>query len=158
LTPPDIHIDLLKLKHLLRIRISEGQRSVFDPIRRKWILLTSEEFVRQLLIQYLVREKGFPKSRISVEKEIQIAGVSRRYDLAFYGRTVHPLLLVECKSPSTPLDQHVFDQILHYNMEMNVRFLVVSNGTKNYCCSIDRDLRRLRFHDEIPGYRNLESG
>ena len=156
--PLDIHINLLKWTHLLRTRTRDGQRFIFDPIRKKWILLTSEEFVRQLLIQYLVTEKGFPISRISVEKEIVIEGVPRRYDLTVFDRQVNPLLLVECKSPDTHLDQPVFDQILHYNMKLNVRFLVVTNGTKNYCCSIDPEEKCLRFHHAIPAFNELESG
>ncbi len=158
MAPADIHIDLLKWTHLLRIRTDSGQRFIFDPVRKKWIRLTSEEFVRQLLIQYLTTERGFPQTRISVEREVAIEGISRRYDIAVFDRNLIPLLLVECKSPATHLDQAVFDQILHYNMALDVRFLILSNGTKNYCCSIDRKARQLVFHPEVPTFRDLETG
>lgn len=158
MAPEEIHIDLLKWTHHLKVRKQDGLRFVFDPIRRKWIQLTSEEFVRQLLIQYLISERGFPKARISVEKEILIEGISRRYDLAVFDRTLTPLLLVECKSPATRLDQSVFDQILHYNMALDVRYLILSNGTKNYCCTIDREARQLVYHREVPCFRDLDTG
>jgi hypothetical protein len=147
-----LHIDLLKFKDKLQIKSVEGIRLVFDSIRRKWIPFSSEEFVRQLFIHYLVNDRGYPKKWISIEKGIRINGIYRRYDLAVYNKDMHPQILIECKSPTLTITQDAFDQILHYNMKMNVPFLVVTNGVKSHCCTIDMAKKGLVFLDEIPKY------
>jgi hypothetical protein len=148
-----LNIDLLDYHNKLHIKYQGSERLVFDSIRKRWLPFTSEEFVRQLFIEYLVLDRQYPKNWISVERGIHINGIYRRYDLAVHDKEMNPTMLIECKSPSVTISQDVFDQILHYNMEMNVPLLVVTNGASSYCCTIDQEKGKLQFLSEIPVYQ-----
>lgn len=116
---PTFHI---KIKH-------EGKKAfVFDEIRKKWIMLTPEEWVRQHLINYLVTEKEIPKSLISVEKEIELNGTKKRYDVVVFNTTLNPVLLIECKAPTVELKEEVVEQALRYNLQLGVKYMMFSNG------------------------------
>lgn len=107
----------------------EGKKAmVFDEIRKKWVALNPEEWVRQHLINYLVTYKNVPKSLISVEKEINLNGTSKRYDLVIYNSCLIPQVLIECKAPDVLLNKKVAEQILRYNLCMGVKFLLITNG------------------------------
>ena len=110
---------------------------IHDPIRRKYLVQTPEETVRQLTVQYLIEEKGYPQNRISVEKALKVNELTKRFDILVFERAMKPFLLVECKAPNIPISQDTFRQIAIYNMPLSVRFLMVTNGNDTYCCEMD---------------------
>ena len=146
----DLNLDLLVHHSDLRVRNVSNERQVWDPVRKIWAKLNQEEFVRQLLIQFLIKDKRVNRSRISVEKGVKIDGVFRRYDLVVFDKSIKPILLIECKSMKVSINQQTFDQILHYNMTLNVPHLFITNGVNSYCCIIDQDKEKLIFKDEVP--------
>jgi len=126
-------LDLLKYRDDLRFRVAGKGREIWDPVRRKFVALTPEEMVRQLLITYLIREGKVLRNRISVEKQIMVFGQQRRYDLVIHDHKGAPLALVECKRPEVPLDQGLLDQIGRYNLALGVSWLIVTNGPRTAC-------------------------
>ena len=132
---------------------SELQRKlIFDSIRRKYVVLTPEEWVRQNFIQYLVEEKGYPASLIAVEKKVDVNLLPQRSDIVLYNRNAKPVIIVECKSAKIKVTQDVFNQIARYNMKLRVPFLVVTNGLQHYCCQMDYQKKTFKFIPEIPLY------
>lgn len=121
---------------------------VFDPIRKKWFLIQPEELVRQSLLLYLLEEKKLTPHRIAVEKMIRLHDQIRRFDLVYYDHLGHPLLLVECKSPSIALSQIVLEQAIWYNFEVKAPYLLLSNGKTTAWFLIDPKENNYR---EIPG-------
>lgn len=140
-----------------RGRVVDGVSQVFDIIRKKWLVLTPEEWVRQHLILYLMRDKLCPAGLISVEKGLEYNGMKRRYDLVVFSREMKPVLLVECKAPEIAIKQDVFDQAARYNMVMHVPFLMITNGLDHYCCRIDFEQQSYVFLPEIPNYAVLSA-
>lgn len=145
-----LQIDLLKYQDQLRFKSEAGQKYLFDILRQKWLVAQPEELVRQLMVQYLMKEKAFSKNRITIEKGIIVNDLNKRYDLLIYDKEVTPLMLIECKSPKIKIKQDVFDQIGNYNALLKVKFLVVTNGIDSYCCLIDHQEKAYRFLEEIP--------
>jgi hypothetical protein len=119
------------------------------------VILTPEEWVRQNFLKYLVEEKKYPASLITVEKEFKLNKLSKRCDALIYNREGNPILIVECKAASVKIDQKVFDQIARYNMQLNVDFLVVTNGLQHFCCKIDYEKQEYYFLKDIPEYDQL---
>ena len=128
---------------------------VFDPIRKKDVVLTPEEWVRQHFIQYLLQDKNTPKGLIAVEQGITYNKMQKRCDVIVYHSSGDPLLIVECKSPNTKINQDVFDQIARYNMALKVKYLAVTNGINHYYCFIDHEAMSYNFLEELPGYEVL---
>lgn len=149
---PPIDIPLLSLEEHLQTRSADGQRQLFDPIRRKWVALTPEELVRQLLILYLVREKGYSSNRIGVEKMLKVNTLTRRFDLLVYAPDMSPWMLIECKAPTVPISQATFDQVARYNLPLRVPYLAVSNGMHTYCCALDYERQDYTFLKEFPDF------
>ena len=137
-----------------RFKNSENKVSIFDPIRKKFIILQPEEWVRQHCIQYLIQEKGYPKSLINVEKELTINSLKKRYDIVIYNTDGSIHLIVECKAPKISINQKAFDQIARYNLELNATFLMVTNGLNHYYCNIDFEKESYNFLKEIPSYKS----
>jgi len=136
-----------------RIEQGEGEDKIFDPVRKKMVVLTPEEWVRQHVIAYLHAEKGYPLSLLKVEKEFTYNKLSKRADIVACDNNGAPLLMVECKSYDVPITQEVFDQIVRYNMVMRVKTLLITNGINIYCCSLeDMDYKPLQH---IPAYKDL---
>ena len=135
-----------------RFKNSENKLFIFDDIRKKFVVLQPEEWVRQNCIQFLMQEKHYPKSLINVEKEIRINDLKKRYDIVVYNSdgTIH--LIVECKSHKILISQHTFDQIARYNMSVNASFLMVTNGLNHYYCTIDPKNEHYSFLKELPKY------
>lgn len=150
----EIQLNLLAYKDRLDFR---KNKKVFDPIRRKEIVVTPEELVRQLLLIYLMEERDFPKNRISVEKQLTINGRPKRFDILVYCNDAHPLLLVECKAPNVPIDEKTFDQIVRYNMALKVNYLLMTNGLKTYCCYIDYKNDTFELLEAIPKFEELKT-
>lgn len=133
----------------------DNKQYIFDEIRQKNILLTPEEWVRQHLIRFLIEEKDYPPSLISVESGVKVNQLSRRYDALVYNRQGKPVLLLECKAPSIKINQDTFDQIAAYNRTILAGYLLVSNGMNHYCCKINPDMKKVNFLADIPAFDDL---
>ncbi|MFL1011585.1 type I restriction enzyme HsdR N-terminal domain-containing protein [Flavisericum labens] len=139
-------------KYSFRFKNKENKVSIFDCIRKKFVVLQPEEWVRQNCIHYLIIEKGFPKSLINVEKELMVNGLKKRYDIVVFNSNGSIHLIVECKAPSINIDQRAFDQIARYNRELNGTYLMVTNGLNHYYCQMDFEQERYQFLKNIPDY------
>lgn len=128
---------------------------IFDMLRRRYIALTPEEWVRQHFVHYLTEHKGYPAALMANEVSLSIGNKKLRADSVLYDRQLRPRMIVEYKAPSVAITQKVFDQIAAYNILLHVDYLVVSNGLKHYCCRMDYDNRSYKFLDEIPNYEHI---
>lgn len=135
-----------------RFKNSENRCAIFDVIRKKFVVLTPEEWVRQHVVRFMLTEKKFPKSLINVEKLLTLNGLTKRYDVVGYNPNGSIRVLVECKAPHVKISQHTFDQIARYNMTLQSEFLMVTNGYNHYFCSVDFENRRYLFLPELPEY------
>ena len=137
-----------------RFKNSENKVSIFDEIRKKFILLTPEEWVRQHVVQFLLQDKKYPKSYINVEKLIKINDLSKRYDGVVFQPNGDIFLLIECKAPQVPISQQTFDQIARYNLVLKAKYLMVTNGLNHYFCQMDFENEKYVFLKELPEYSN----
>lgn len=135
-----------------RTKMEEGRQLIFDSIRKKFVVLTPEEWVRQNFIQYLKTEKKYPKTLMAVEKQIIINGKQRRFDLVIYLRNGQPHLIAEFKAPNVKVTQDAFDQVVRYNMALRVERVVVSNGLQHFACEIDYVKNSYSYLPEIPEF------
>ena len=133
-----------------RFKNSENKVAIFDEIRKKFIILTPEEWVRQHVVHYLLYEKKYPKSWINVEKQIKINGLTKRYDVVVFNADGSIFLLVECKAPEIKISQHTFDQIARYNLALNAAYLMVTNGLEHYYCQLDYVNEKYHFLKDVP--------
>jgi hypothetical protein len=138
-----------------RFKSTENKVSIFDVIRKKFIVLQPEEWVRQHCVHYLINEKKYPKSLINVEKELNINGLKKRYDIVIFNSNGSILLIVECKSYDITINQDTFDQIARYNLALNAEFLMVTNGINHYYCQMDTEAERYQFLRDIPNYKKV---
>ncbi|MDD4728802.1 MAG: type I restriction enzyme HsdR N-terminal domain-containing protein, partial [Dysgonamonadaceae bacterium] len=125
---------------------------IFDLIRKKYLLLTPEEWVRQSFLNYLINHKGYPFSLMENEAIIQLNNMTRRCDTVVYNNLLEPLVIIEYKRPDVKIDQQVFDQIVRYNIVLRVKFLIISNGVSHYCCKINYENQTYDFLESIPDY------
>lgn len=140
----------------LRMRQSERGIEVYDNLRKKWLLLTPEEWVRQNFTSFLINHKGYSPHLMANEIAISLNGTIKRCDTVVYSNRLKPLVIVEYKQPDIPITQKVFEQIARYNIVLQVKFLIVSNGLLHYCCEVDSLNNRFRFLSEIPDYKDIE--
>jgi len=140
-----------------KLKSEDGRKLIFDPLRRKYVALTPEEWVRQNFIQYLVRERSFPGNLIVIEKQFTYNRLTKRADILVYNRSGIPVLIVECKSPQIPINQDTFNQAALYNLRFNVPYLAMTNGLKHYCCRFNKGDSQYVFLEQIPDFRNLIS-
>lgn len=138
-------------------RNKESKLQIFDCLRSKFVALTPEEWVRQHFVNYLANYKGYPLSRMANEVGLNQNGLCRRCDTVVYDSAAYPFMIIEYKASTISITPKVFDQIVRYNMVMRVRWLVVSNGVKHYCCTVDFESGTYRFVKEIPEYSSLDS-
>jgi hypothetical protein len=136
-----------------RFKNSENKVAIFDEIRKKFMLLTPEEWVRQHTVQFLLQDKKFPKSYINVEKLIKINDLSKRYDVVVFHPNGDIFLLIECKAPEVPISQNTFDQIARYNLVLKAKYLMVTNGLNHYFCQMDFENEKYIFMKELPEYK-----
>jgi predicted type IV restriction endonuclease len=136
----------------LKIKNKNGKCMVFDVIRKKYVILTPEEWVRQHFIHFLVGEKKYPQALIAVEKQLTENGMFRRFDLLAYNRKGEPFLIAEFKAPGVNITQKTFDQAVRYNMSLKVRYIVVSNGLQHCACEIFYEKNSFTFLQEIPEF------
>ncbi len=137
-----------------RFKNSENKVSIFDEIRKKFIILTPEEWVRQHVVQFLLDEKKYPKSLINVEKVLKVNGLRKRYDIVVFNPDGSIFILIECKAPEIKIAQATFDQIARYNMTMKADFLMVTNGLNHYFCQMDYENEKYSFLENLPNYNN----
>lgn len=136
-----------------RFKSSENKISIFDRIRKKFIILNPEEWVRQHTIQYLIENKKYPESLINVEKLIKVNGLNKRYDIIIFNPDGSIYLIIECKSPTVKITQEVFDQIARYNLALNSEYLMITNGMSHYYCQMDYKEKQYSFLQDIPDYK-----
>ena len=142
------HLNLPKVA--LKTKSVEGTIQVFDVIRKKYFVLTPEEWVRQHFIYYLNKEKNYPMGLMEVEKMIKYNSMQTRADIVLYNKEGKSNMIVECKAPEVKITQDTFNQIAKYNFQLKVDFLVVTNGIKHYCCQMDYEKNEITFLDDIP--------
>jgi len=136
-----------------RIKNNENKTLIFDEIRKKFIVLQPEEWVRQHCVKFLIETKNYPLSLINVEKTLIINNLSKRYDIVIFNRDGSIFLIIECKAPNINITQETFDQIARYNSVLNAEYLMVSNGLNHYYCKMDRENERYKFLKDIPEYK-----
>ena len=140
------------------MRRVRGRQLILDPLRKKYVLLTPEEWVRQHLVQYLLHEKAVPRSLMTVEMGFLYQDMRRRADLVVYDRNGHVLLIAECKAPDVRVHQDTFDQIGRYNKTIRARYLLITNGLDHYCFVVDHQAHTYHRLDDIPTYDALLEG
>lgn len=150
-TPIPLELSLTRYKSDLKVHVQDAQRSIWDPYRKKWLKLTPEELVRQLLVLSLIRDHGYPKNAVALEKALQVYGMPKRFDACFMDRQARPWMLVECKAPEVPLDARVLEQALQYCITLQVPYLLLSNGLVHYGFSTTGELRALEALPEYGG-------
>ena len=139
-------------EYQFRFKNSENKVAIFCEIRKKFIILKPEEWVRQNVVQYLLLEKKYPKSLINVEKSLKINGLIKRYDVVVFNNDGSINVLIECKSTNIKISQTVFDQIARYNMTLKANFLMVTNGLNHYFCEMDFENEKYSFLESLPNY------
>ena len=139
-----------------RIRkINDQKLEIWDPLRSMWVALSPEEKVRQYVIYLLGTQYGYPLNLMASEQSLSLGKLHRRADIVVYSKNLSPLMLIECKAPYVPLSQKVLDQVLHYNVSMQVPYLLICNGKHNACYQIDLLREEYRVLEKIPLYKDL---
>ncbi len=139
----------------IKLRGTKEHPMIFDILRKKFIALTPEEWVRQHFIHFLVEHKGYPTGLLANEVQLKVGDKQLRADSVLYSRELKPRMIIEYKAPHIPITQKVFDQITIYNMLLHVDYLIVSNGMQHYICRMDYDGKKYLFIEDIPVYEDL---
>lgn len=139
----------------IKLRSTKAQPQIFDILRKKYIALTPEEWVRQHFVHFLVEHKGYPAALMANEIQLKVGEKTLRADSVLYSRDLKPRMIIEYKAPHIPITQKVFDQISIYNMLLHVDYLVVSNGLQHYICKMDYNDKKYLFLEDIPDYEEL---
>lgn len=139
----------------IKLRGTKAQPQIFDILRKKYIALTPEEWVRQHFVHFLVEHKGYPAALMANEIQLKVGEKTLRADSVLYSRDLKPRMIIEYKAPHIPITQKVFDQISIYNMLLHVDYLVVSNGLQHYICQMDYNDKKYLFLEDIPDYEEL---
>ena len=136
-----------------KLKKEAGKHYILDLIRRKYVALTPEEWVRQHVVQYILHEKKYPKSLVNVEKSLKVNGLTKRYDIVVFQPNGKIFLLIECKAPEVSITQNTFDQIARYNLSLKAEYLMVTNGLNHYFCQMDFEKEEYVFLKELPEFR-----
>ena len=131
-----------------KIKVDNEKEFIFDEVRKRWVVLTPEEWVRQNFLQYLTQIKKYPASLIAVEKEIKLGDLKKRFDIVVYDADTKPWMIVECKEMNVTLDKLVLDQVLRYNISLNVPYLVITNGS--YCMALQLKNDAMKEMNALP--------
>jgi hypothetical protein len=142
-------IDLADIS--LKLGKRDGKTTVFDPVRKKWFILTPEEYVRQCLLQYMLEVAAYPIALIAVEKTIQVGNMTKRFDVVVYNRDHKPWLLAECKAPEVPISQATMRQLLNYQRTMQCNYWLLTNGHEVYCADAC-DVTNIQWLSSLPIY------
>ncbi len=135
------------------IKKDNGKDLIFDAIRKKWLVLTPEEWVRQNFVSYLQKEKSYPSAMLALEKELKLGELKKRFDILVYDAAHRPWLMVECKAPEVTLDQKVLEQVLRYNVAIPVEYIIITNGEYTYGWQLQQE--EVIVLDDLPGYNGL---
>jgi hypothetical protein len=138
-----------------RLSRVEGKEYIFDPVRKKMVSNTPEEWVRQHMIAYLLEISGVPASLLGVEKQLILNGLVKRFDIAVFNRSGNPLMLIECKAPVIKVTEKVFDQAARYNMLLKVNYFIITNGLDHFCCKLDYIKGSYDFLEDIPLFADM---
>lgn len=138
----------------LTIEGEEGMRRVLDPLRRRFVALTPEEWVRQHFVYYLIAVAGYPAGLMGNEVSIKLNGTSRRCDTVVYDRQAHPWMIVEYKAPHIAIDREVLAQALRYNLTLGARYITITNGMTTHCCEVIYPEGKPRFLEKLPAYES----
>ena len=136
------------------LKSNENKTLVFDPLRKKNVVLTPEEWVRLHFVQYLIQEKKYPVSLIAIEKQLIINNLKKRTDIVIFSPDGTPNIIVECKAPKVKITQDTFDQIARYNLKLNANYLIVTNGLNHYFCMLNKEEESYVFLQDIPNYNS----
>ncbi|SHJ91632.1 type I restriction enzyme HsdR N-terminal domain-containing protein [Pseudozobellia thermophila] len=139
-------------EYSFRFKNSENNLLIFDVIRKKFVVLQPEEWVRQHAVHYLLVEKNYPKSLINVEKQLTVNGLTKRYDIVVFHPNGDINVLIECKAPEVTIDQRTFDQIARYNSRLRADYLMVTNGLAHFYCQMDFESEKYTFLRDIPDF------
>ncbi len=138
-----------------RFKGNENDAYIFDIVRKKFVMLTPEEWVRQHVVNYLIYQKKYPLSLINVEKQLVVKNLRKRYDIVGYSSNGKINVVVECKAPSVKITQETFDQIARYNMVLQANFLMVTNGLQHFFCKMDYKNKKYIFKEKLPNYYKI---
>lgn len=141
----------------IKVKDIEGKPFIFDDIRRQYIALTPEEWVRQHFVHFLIHHKGYSQSLMGNEVLVNLHNQKKRCDTVVYNNQLQPLMIIEYKAPEVKISQAVFNQICRYNIVLKVKYLVVSNGLQHYCCKLDYSTQQYKFLLNIPTYSQLNN-
>lgn len=140
----------------INVRQEDGKQKILDILRRRFVKLTPEEWVRQHFIHYLIEHLGYPQGLLANETELIIGDKRLRCDSVLYGTDRQPKMIIEYKAPKVQITQKVFDQISAYNILLHVDYLIISNGMQHYCLKMDYDTQSYHFLNEIPQYNEIK--
>lgn len=135
----------------LRLRQAEQQTQVYDIIRKRWLVLTPEEHVRQILMHHLINAAGYPIGMMAVEKKVQVGTMAKRYDLIVYDRNHHPWLLAECKEPGVEINKETLYQLLNYHRSLQCQYWLLTNGHQTFCADAQNS-QQIQWLDALPAY------
>ena len=136
-----------------KLKSNENKTLIFDNLRKKYMVLTPEEWVRQHFVHFLIEEKNYPASLIAIEKQVLVNNLKKRSDILVFNKDGNPEIIVECKAPKIKITQATFDQIARYNSKLRANFLVVTNGLSHFYCKMDFEKETYLFLKEIPDYK-----
>ncbi len=136
-----------------KLKSKENKTLIFDKLRKKYMVLTPEEWVRQHFVHFLIDKKNYPTSLIAVEKQLTINNRKKRTDILVFNAEGTPEIIVECKAPTIKITQDTFDQIARYNLKLKANFLIVTNGLDHFYCKMDFENETYIFLKEIPDYK-----
>ena len=139
-------------KEQTKTRQRAGANEIFDAIRKKWLVLTPEEWVRQNILQFLLLKKNYPASLIAIEREIRLGELKKRCDIVIYNRNSEPWMIIECKEMNVSLSQKTIEQILRYHITLHAKFLVISNGS--YCFGFEKKEGQFMQINDFPEFEN----
>lgn len=147
-----IDIDLLRVQSLIKVRQKQQRNEIFDVVRKKWLILQPEEWVRQLTVLYLSRVLDFPLNHFSIEKGVNKGLKKGRWDIVVFDYAMKPFILIECKSPQISLTEDVIYQASVYNIELKAPYIAVTNGKKTSCFMVNKENNNYTFLVDFPGY------
>ena len=139
----------------IKLQGSRKRPRILDVLRRRYVALTPEEWVRQSFIHYLIEHMGYPQALLANEVPLRVGDKQLRADSVLYDRDLRPKMIIEYKAPTIAITQHVFEQIAAYNILLHVDYLMVSNGLEHYCCKMDYTSKECLYLDHIPKYEEL---
>ncbi len=144
-------IDIDTSKITLRLQREDDKTKVFDPVRKKWLVLTPEEHVRQVILQHLMTTENYPAALIAVEKSILVGTMNKRFDIVVYDRSHRPWMLAECKAPEVPITEKTLHQLLNYQRTIRCRYWLLTNGHQTFCADAN-DPSEIRWLGSLPAY------